>query len=93
MENLYQNSKVFPQVYPQNQNLHRFTSEKGWVHPGEIHYKDGVIYPEYWAWREKGMGWPHEEFVVRWLQGSQRVHLLSSRITTGGRSEETFRSR
>ena len=58
-ENTYQFSKTFPYVYPQNQNLHRFTSEKGWVHPGETHYKDGMIYPEYWAWREKGMTFPH----------------------------------
>lgn len=37
MENLWQFSKIYPSVRKQNQTVHRFTSEKGWVWPGETH--------------------------------------------------------
>lgn len=66
MEMLYQSQKVYPRVYPQDQKLHMYTDEKGWTHPGETHFKDGLIYPEYWAWREKGLNCP---FAVRRMNG------------------------
>jgi hypothetical protein len=67
MENVWQFSKIYRKVYNQNQTIHRYTSEKGWVHPEEIHIDEkGNVLPEYWQWRSKGMNCSH---AIRYPNG------------------------
>lgn len=66
-ENLWQFNKIYRQVYAQDQTVHRWTREKGWVYPAEKHIDDkGNILPEYWRWRQAGM---HNKTPVRYPNG------------------------
>jgi hypothetical protein len=73
LENIWQFSKVYAKVSAQrialNQTYHINTIV--WEHPEEVHWQDGKLLPEWWAWREKGMKNP---YAVRYPNGFQGRH-------------------
>jgi hypothetical protein len=67
METHWQFSKAWTTVEAIKQPLSQWHPEIiRWEHGHEIHFKDGVITPEYWAWRHKGF---HHNRWVRYPNG------------------------
>lgn len=62
MENYWQFSKIWEEVYDINQGINQWNNiDKRWVHGNEIHMKNGFATEEYWAWRKKGF--EHDKWV------------------------------
>lgn len=60
LENVWQFSKVYPNVPASIQRYSRWNNKIIWQHPAEVHVReDGVINKQYWEWREKGMNSMH----------------------------------
>lgn len=67
LENIWQFSKVYPHVYSCKQPLSRFHQNTIiWEHKEEDHIVNGVLTPEYFEWREKGM---NNQYAVRYPNG------------------------
>jgi hypothetical protein len=58
MENIWQASKVYPNVPKTTQNYSRYDRRVIWSHGAEKHVENGQILPAYWVWREKLMNNP-----------------------------------
>lgn len=71
MENIWQFSKVYPQVPRSIQQLSRYQPEVIWDHPAEVHVKNGAVTEEYLKWRMKGMAAKHP---IRYPVGFNERH-------------------
>ena len=71
LENIWQFAKMYAKVPATTQYYSRWDRTVIWSHPAETHYKDGVIKPAYWEWREKGMKNP---YYVRYPVGYGNMH-------------------
>ena len=63
MENIWQSSKIYPEVLPQKQ-IH--VGIVTWEYPGEKHIIDNNITPEYFNWRQRLL---HNKYPVRYPNG------------------------
>jgi hypothetical protein len=82
MENKYQFSKLYRRVRSQNQKLHRYSKDDGWIHPTEEHYDPHTktIRDAFWAWQRKGF---ECKFAVRYPNGyAGRGEVVGSVIGT-----------
>jgi len=68
MENLWQGSKVYPDVSAQEEIK---SGKLIWKHPSEIHVVNGELTSAFWAWRKKLWNNPHP---VRYPNGYGRRH-------------------
>lgn len=70
-ENIWQFSKVYEKVPKSIQTYSRFNKTVIWNHPAEIHLKEGLLTPEYYQWRTKGMLNP---YAIRYPVGYNHRH-------------------
>ncbi len=73
MENVWQFSKTYPRVDATTQRKSRYENIIIWKHPSETHLADPTkaatpdnLTPEYWGWRQKGLGAP---YAIRYPPG------------------------
>ena len=83
-ENIWQGSKVYPSVDPQNEVK---AGQTIWSHPGETHVVDGQLTPAFWAWRKKlwnnpypvrypnGFYGRHKCLYALWMENGQWITL------------------
>lgn len=60
MENYWQFSKVWKEVYKIKSTISRFDQSIRWEHPNEVHFNN-TLTDDYWLWREKGF--THDKWV------------------------------
>ena len=86
LENIWQFSKVYEIVNALKTPLSRFHPDTIiWEHPREIHFKDGELTEDFWAWREKGM---NNLYAVRYPNGFKGRTKCLFAVWPGNNDEE-----
>ncbi len=72
MENIWQFAKVYQKVPASKRSYSQYSNKIIWNHPAEVHIdENGILTPEYWNWRKKGM---HNPDAVRYPLGFGKQH-------------------